>query len=216
MSGKRNPDKTREDLLQAGFHEIHKNGFRAADVNVMLAEAGVTKGALYHHFGSKKGLGFAVIDEVVCGMVLTAWVRPLRQADDPIDAMIRILRDAAAGGEKHIKFGCPLNNLAQELTAVDEEFRQRVERIYDLWRQGLVEGLARGQASGTVRADVVPEDVATFLVATCQGTMGLAKSSQSVRHLEACVQGIAHYLETLRPQAVPAAASAAADAAAAH
>lgn len=118
----------------------------------MLAEAGVTKGALYHHFGSKKGLGFAVIDEVVRDMVLT-------------------------------------------------------------WRQGLAEGLARGQRNGTVRADVDPEDAATFLVAACEGTIGLAKSAQSVGHLEACIQGLVHYLGSLRPQAVPAAASAAAEAA---
>src|SRR5262249_7743733 len=60
----RSAERTRGRLLQAAFHEIYRSGFRTADLDAILATAGVTKGAPYHHFGSKDALGYAVVDEV--------------------------------------------------------------------------------------------------------------------------------------------------------
>jgi TetR/AcrR family transcriptional repressor of nem operon len=203
MASKRNPDKTREDLLQAGFEEIHKSGFRSADVPRILSSAGVTKGALYHHFGSKKGLGYAVVDEVVRDMVLDNWVRPLNEADNPINAMIATLTGAVEDAETAVECGCPLHNLAQEMSPVDAGFRERVEKVQTSWRRGLANNLARGQRQGTVRDDVDAEDTAAFVVASCEGSIGLAKGSQDPRLLETCIRGIVQYLETLRPAALP-------------
>ena len=61
----RDAERTRELLLQAAFQEMCRSGFRSADLDAMLAAAGVTKGALYYHFDNKKALGYAVVDEVI-------------------------------------------------------------------------------------------------------------------------------------------------------
>ena len=53
----RDPERTRKQLLKAAFKEIHLSGFRSADMDAILGEAGVTKGALYHHSTAKKLLG---------------------------------------------------------------------------------------------------------------------------------------------------------------
>ena len=211
MSGKRNPDKTREDLLQAGFEEIHKSGFRAADVPRILTAAGVTKGALYHHFGSKKGLGYAVIDEAVREMVLASWVRPLNDAPDPIDALIATLNEGIEDAEAHVTCGCPLNNLAQEMAPIDAGFRDRIDHLYRLWRRGVARNLARGQQQGTVRPDIDADETADFIVAACEGSIGLAKGSQDTALLATCARGIIRYLETLRPTSAPRTVAEAAD-----
>ena len=54
----KNPDLTRAKLLEAGFQEVYEHGFRSASIDSILARAGVTKGALYHHFSSKQALGY--------------------------------------------------------------------------------------------------------------------------------------------------------------
>jgi AcrR family transcriptional regulator len=59
----RDPARTPERLLRAAFQEMHLSGFRSADLNAILAAAGVTKGALYHHFDRKEALGYAVVEE---------------------------------------------------------------------------------------------------------------------------------------------------------
>ena len=53
----RDPERTRERLLQAESREIYRSGFQSAGLSTILASAGVTKGALYYYFKSKQALG---------------------------------------------------------------------------------------------------------------------------------------------------------------
>ena len=73
----RDPQRTRERLLQAAFKEVYNSGFQGTDLDTILDSAGVTKGALYHHFENKESLGYAIVDEVITGITLEKWVRPL-------------------------------------------------------------------------------------------------------------------------------------------
>src|SRR5687767_2521715 len=95
----REPDVTRSKLLKAAFEEIYRRGFQAARLDTILAKAGVTKGALYHHFPDKASLGYAVVDDVVRNFLLQRWsVGPLaRLKGDPVTALQRILRHRSAG-----------------------------------------------------------------------------------------------------------------------
>src|SRR5580698_6815729 len=88
----RDPERTRGRLLRAASQEIHRSGFRNADLDAILARAGVTKGALYYHFDNKEALGYAVVDEVIAGNLHQKWVQPLRNAKDPIAVLVRIIQ----------------------------------------------------------------------------------------------------------------------------
>lgn len=88
---RRNAAHTRERLLKAAFAEVYHSGFRGSDLNTILAKAGVTKGALYHHFSSKEVLGHCIIEEVIGKITQDKWLAPLDDVDDPIDALIGIL-----------------------------------------------------------------------------------------------------------------------------
>src|SRR2546427_4638606 len=78
----RAPDATRKKLLQAAFEEIYRRGFQGASLETILAAAGVTKGALYHHFQDKAALGYAVVDEVVKGLLLERWLTLLERSEE--------------------------------------------------------------------------------------------------------------------------------------
>ena len=110
----RNPERTRGLLLQAAFEEIYRSGYRSADLDAILAAAGVTKGALYHHFDNKEALGHAVVDEIIARGVQQKWVQPLRDAEDPIDVLVRIVQSESVKRED-VERGCPLLNLSQEI-----------------------------------------------------------------------------------------------------
>src|ERR1700752_5044765 len=84
----RDPERTRERLLQAAFREIYRSGFQSASLDAILASAGVTKGALYYYFKSKQALGYAVVEEVIAPYNYGQWVRPLQNGKDPVDALI--------------------------------------------------------------------------------------------------------------------------------
>ena len=112
---RRAPDQTRQKLLAAAFEEIHKSGFRAASLDAILESTGVTKGALYHHFGSKQELGYAVVDEVIRPFVEARW-KPILNAANVIDAAISLCRELTRlRSDMTIRNGCPLNNLINEM-----------------------------------------------------------------------------------------------------
>lgn len=198
---KRQPDQTRQRLLERAFEEIHRNGFRAASLDSILADAGVTKGALYHHFDNKAELGYAVVEEVVRPWMEERW-RPVVESDNPIDAAITTIRERLkARSEMALTLGCPFNNLCQEMASVDEGFRRRLNAILDDWRDAMAAALQRGQQDGTVCADVDARAAAAFVISSIEGCVGMAKASQSREFLEAGFRGLIEYLEHLRPQA---------------
>lgn len=185
-------------LLQNAFAEIHRNGFRAASLDAILKNSGVTKGALYHHFGSKLELGYAVVDEAVRPFVEARW-RPAVEAADPVTAGIAVVKEMLlTRAEMAASLGCPFNNLCQEMSPVDEGFRKRLNDILGDWRNATITGLQRGQANGTVRKDVDPRAAAAFIIAAVEGSIGMAKASRSKEFLQAGLNGLIDYLEHLR------------------
>ncbi len=56
--------ETRAKLIAAARKSFGKLGFAETSMDDLTAEAGLTRGALYHHFGDKKGLFEAVILQI--------------------------------------------------------------------------------------------------------------------------------------------------------
>jgi len=200
VATQRNPDLTRQSLLQAAFQEIYRSGFQAASLDNILSKAGVTKGALYHHFGSKEELGYAVVDELIREHILDRWVRSLEKAENPIDGVLAILRRKDPHPPFDQRLGCPLNNLAQEMSPLNEGFRKRLKSVFREWREGIAKALRRGQERGQVRSDVDPLESADFFIAALEGSVSLAKNAQDRDLFDSCKAGLARYLESLRAQ----------------
>ena len=196
----RDPDATRDKLLNAAFEEIYRRGFQSASLDTILAKAGVTKGALYHHFPDKASLGYAVVDEVVKGFLLERWGVLDPPGGDPVTALQRILQTRSARlTSREVKLGCPLNNLAQEMSPLDQRFRRRVNATFDIWTGAVAKDLERGQSEGTVRKDVDAGKIAAFVVASIEGSFGLAKGAQSAAMLRSNLEVLGWFLESLRP-----------------
>jgi AcrR family transcriptional regulator len=195
----RDPERTRERLLKAGFREVYRSGFQSASIDTILAAANVTKGALYYHFESKEALGHAIVDEVVATFLRNRWLLPLQRIEDrdPIDALIDIVQ-AIPAQPRDVKGGCPLVNLAQEMSLLDEQFRKRLEAMFRAWQESVAMALQRGQSQETVRHDVVPEEAASFLIAMVEGYEVLAKNAQDVKVWNAGIRNIVGWLQSLR------------------
>jgi TetR/AcrR family transcriptional regulator, transcriptional repressor for nem operon len=58
----RDPEKTRERILDAAQELILDHGFGSTTVDAVVSRAGITKGAFFHHFGSKADLARALVE----------------------------------------------------------------------------------------------------------------------------------------------------------
>jgi AcrR family transcriptional regulator len=195
----RDPERTRERLLQAAFREVYRYGFQSAGIDTILAATNVTKGALYYHFESKEALGHAIIEEIIAEITRDRWVLPLQRSKDknPVDALIGIVQ-AIPARSRDVRSGCPLVNLAQEMSQLDEQFRKRLERIFHAWQEEIAMALRRGQSQGTVRRDLVPEETSRFLVAMVEGYEVLAKNAQDAKVWHMGIRNIVGWLGSLR------------------
>ncbi len=62
-------EETRGKLIASARKAFAEKGYAASSMDDLTAEAGLTRGALYHNFGDKKGLLQAVIDQIDAEML---------------------------------------------------------------------------------------------------------------------------------------------------
>lgn len=190
--------QTREVLLWAAFREMQKSGFESASLTKILADTGLTKGALYHYFPNKVSLGYAVVDEIVLAQIRQRWLDPLANTDDPISLLLDIIVSRTDYDQQNEVFlGCPLSNLAQEMSAKDDGFRRRLSDIYQAWQRGIEQAIVSGQQRQHIRTDVDAREVGVFIVAAIQGCAGMVRSTQDKDIFPYCAEGISTYLRSL-------------------
>ena len=195
----RNAEIMRETLIQAAFEEIYAHGFQAASMNEIIKRAGATKGAMYHHFESKVELGYAVIDQVIKPLMYERWLKPLQQSENPIDALTACMTDLINNApEEAVIHGCPLGNLAHEMSALDEGFRLKIRNIHEIWQMELTRLMTEGQQDGLIRKDIDPESVGCFIIASIEGAIGIAKNSKDEKTFIRCGEQLIYYLDSLR------------------
>lgn len=76
---------TRAALEQAGRRLFTERGFAGTSAEELVTEAGVTRGALHHHYGDKRGLFLAVLEQIE--VEITAEIENAIAAVDSEDVM---------------------------------------------------------------------------------------------------------------------------------
>lgn len=140
-----------------------------------------------------------MVDEVIGPLLLRRWLEPVVGSTNPIADIKRAFRryvktDIERG---HWLLGCPLNNLAQEMSPLDDGFRSRIDALYTRWRKEYAAAIAKGIKAGTVHDEVAPKSVAAMLVASQMGIWGTGKSSQNKAVMSQAAEAICDYLDTL-------------------
>jgi len=79
----RNPERSRERILAAAFHEFAAKGFAGARVDGIARRAGINKRMLYHYFGDKEGLFREVLRRKMAER--QAWM--MTTPDDPVASL---------------------------------------------------------------------------------------------------------------------------------
>jgi TetR/AcrR family transcriptional repressor of nem operon len=113
---------TRERILREATRLFVARGYHDTSLDNVLKASGVTTGAFFHHFSGKEQLGFAVLDWYVDQRrrELAAIERTLRDADDPLERVFRLLeatRNRTQRRARRRQAGCVFGNLTTALAA---------------------------------------------------------------------------------------------------
>lgn len=167
----------RERLVAAARQLMYGRGYADVGVQEICAAAGVHRGSFYHFFPSKQALALDVIDRYdrwyrdLLGQALARDVPPLQ----------RIRRLFELTYEHHRFFleatgqvkGCPIGNLALELSTQDEMLRQKLQQTLDEWTAHLEDALREAIAKGEA-AEIDPHAGAQAVLAYLEGAALLA------------------------------------------
>jgi TetR/AcrR family transcriptional regulator, transcriptional repressor for nem operon len=194
----RDPERTRAKILEAGFEVVYRRGFRASSINEIVSRAGVTQGAFFHYFPTKNDLGYALVDEVLTEMMLDRWIRPLAAYRNPVQGMIaRYRKNMEATTEDEMAFGCPLNNLTQEMSPVDPIFKEKINAVLTTWIAETERYLRKAQAGGFLKPEANVKDASRFIVMIEEGSGGIMKNLLNRNTYHSLYESFRQYLESL-------------------
>ena len=180
----------RKKLLDVAEGAFQARGYHASSLGDLMTAAGVTGGALHHHFPTKKALAMAVIEERVAAAVEQTWIAPVLEAASAREGVRAVFEAVTAELEQQgFVRGCPLNNLAHELSLADPDFRTALARIFSAWRRAIADKIRADQQAGREEA-TDPQRFAALTVASYSGAMSMAKTAQDASVLRDCLAAL--------------------------
>ncbi len=166
-------ENTRQKLIDATFEEVFSHGYQGAALADILKNAGVHKGSMYHYFGSKKEMALVAIQEKVSARNLAKYSKILEQKSGYLDSLISSVKDISV---RDFKRGCPIANIVQEMSNLDEDFNTVMKSIYEEFRKYIRDILEKAiEAKEMKRCDT--KKIALYITSTLEGAILSAKAS---------------------------------------
>jgi TetR/AcrR family transcriptional repressor of nem operon len=174
-------ETTRNRILEVGSRIIHQKGFTNTGIQEILNEAGVPKGSFYFYFKSKEDFGLALIDqfESLVGGRLAAVL------EDKSLAPLARLKSFFSSFRNYFEApscsrGCPIGNLSQELSDVNENIRQRLERSFSAMGSSIEKCLYEARDNGELHNDLPVPEVAGYIINSWEGALLRMKVSRDI------------------------------------
>ena len=168
----------RTRLLDAALKLIRQRGYDAVAVDDLCREAGVTKGAFFHHFSSKEALAVAATEywSEVTGQIFAN--APYQLLDDPLDRLLTYVdfRAHLLEGRTLPESTCLLGTLAQDKFDTNPLIRDACFAGIEAHAKTVAEIVAAAKERHAPDAEWSPDSLALYTQAVIQGAFVLAKA----------------------------------------
>ncbi len=184
---------TPERLIEATRELLWERGYVGTSPKAIQQQAGAGQGSMYHHFTGKPDLALAAIRRTAeeLGATAEATLAGDGTAYERISAYLTRERDVLRG--------CPVGRLTMDPDIIaNEELRAPVDEVLDRLRARIAGIVQEGVEQGEFSPELIPDEIASAVVATVQGGYVLARASGSTTAFEAGVRGLLSLLATAR------------------
>lgn len=123
----KNSNDTRQKLIDITYDEIYEKGYQAASLSEILSKAQVHKGSMYYFFENKKEMAMSALKEKLSERFTKRYATILQYESNILDELFKVLNDISL---RDFKKGCPLANIVQEMSNLDEDFDAMSKGFY--------------------------------------------------------------------------------------
>ncbi|MDX1381386.1 MAG: TetR/AcrR family transcriptional regulator [Xanthomonadales bacterium] len=189
--------ETRERILQCAARLFHEQGYAATGVSTILREAGVNSGSLYHFFPSKDDLLRGVLEWYLEHLGPRIMAPIEAEEPDPVKRVFRLF-DWYRGflEENGCRLGCPVGNLALEVSDTHPEVREMVDRNFRNWTAHLERWLV--EAGDRLPDDCDRRALASFMLTVMEGAVMQSRTANSLAPFDASVAELRRYFRQLQ------------------
>jgi TetR/AcrR family transcriptional regulator, transcriptional repressor for nem operon len=195
---------TKDRLLDAALGAFRLKGYSATSVDDICRQAGVTKGAFFHHFKGKEELAVASAAHWTAVTEALFAQAPYQQIADPRQRLLGYIdfRSSLIEGEI-ADFTCLLGTMVQETYATSPAIRDACNQALAAHAATLEPVIAAAKRQHAPRARWQPLGLALHMQATIQGAFILAKAQQTPAIARDCLSHLRNYVASLLPAAPP-------------
>ena len=179
----------RKELIHTGRDFFLRKGFNATGVSDVLTTADVPKGSFYYYFESKEDFGLAIVEAVDSEYQQTLATTVGNEKLPPLERLNSYFEVGIAEMEANgCETGCLIGNLAQELAAQNEVFRDRLNQILTSWETYFTTCIEATYDSGDLPQKTDAQSLARFILSGWQGAMLRAKVIRSPEPLRTFIK----------------------------
>lgn len=184
-------ETTRQKLLDAAIDLFSEVGYAAAGLGEIIGRAGMTKGALYHHFDSKEALATAIIEQ---GTNLTrdAFRQVCESSSPALENLIHgvfIVADLLVSDKTA--------RTAEQLTRGLAEFNSAASRAWSSLLDSMTTQARRASAEDDLWEGVDPDVVTEAILNTVLGAQLLSKTADGIDHIERLTRSLELFLPAI-------------------
>lgn len=178
-------EETKRRIIEAGAELIHQRGYNNTGLKDILRAADVPKGSFYFYFDNKEAFGIEMMDHY--SVQFQAMMENVLQIEDlsPL-GKLRAIFDSFQGYFESQGYtrGCPVGNLAQEMSDLSEPFRARLMQSLDGMTVLFSNILDKAKAAGEIPEDIDSTEAAIFIIEAWHGALVRMKATKDGQPLE--------------------------------
>lgn len=171
----------RAQIADAARAVAVRYGTEHVTVRRIAKEIGVSEGALYRHFKSKRDILSLMVERIEEELVGDI-EKGISAEDRPLEMLDKSLRNHISASEK--RRGVSFQVVAEIISLGDKRLSKQASQALDAYTGRIRDILVRGIKAGEIRRDVDPDRVAMLIAAAVQGLVSRWALSNYAFNLE--------------------------------
>lgn len=187
-------ENTRQKLIDITFEEIFSKGYQGASLADILNKANVHKGSMYHYFKSKKEMALISIEEKMDEKFFQRYGTILNQKNNYLKSMFDAMKDTS---QRDFKRGCPIANIVQEMSNLDEDFNLLMKKIYTKFRENIKNILDKAIEAKEIK-NCDSSKLALYISAVLEGAILAAKATGETKDYLDCIEILENHIDNFK------------------